>query len=248
MQQLRLVSKAVSLPQSERDATFISSCGFAGKPNPLLGAPDAAEAAARAMDSPTCAKGIDGSPDLTSASTIAASSGPIDDLEDCGESGNPFDKDVGPDDLEQDSRHVESLPEKQPELSPAERPFWQSLSAAACALMLAVQPVQAFEDLNPAESLSVELFQKNTPGVVFITNEVFKLSQSELQAVPKGTGSGWVYDDEGHIVTNYHVIEQSSFVTVKFIEGTEVVAKVVGADPYSDVAVLKAERAAPSYI
>jgi hypothetical protein len=35
MQQLRLVSKAVSLPQSERDATFISSCGFAGKPHPV---------------------------------------------------------------------------------------------------------------------------------------------------------------------------------------------------------------------
>lgn len=69
----------------------------------LLGAPDAAEAAARAMDSPTSAKGIDGSPDLTSASTIAASSG-ADDL-DRGESGNPFDKDVedvAPDDLEQD--------------------------------------------------------------------------------------------------------------------------------------------------
>jgi len=142
---------------------------------------------------------------------------------------------------EKSQQHLRSLPEKQPELSPAERPFWQSLRAAACALMLAVQPVQAFEDLNPAESLSVELFQKNTPGVVFITNEVFKLSQSELQAVPKGTGSGWVYDDEGHIVTNYHVIEQSSFVTVKFIEGTEVVAKVVGADPYSDVAVLKVD-------
>eukprot|EP00913_Durusdinium_trenchii_P006702 g6299.t1 len=50
-----------------------------------------------------------------------------------------------------------------------------------------------------------------------------------------------VFDNEGHIITNYHVIEKASFVTVKFIEGTEVVAKVIGADEYSDVAVLQVD-------
>lgn len=127
----------------------------------------------------------------------------------------------------------------------------QSFTAAACAFMLAIlvplqaiQPAQAFEDLTAGEALSVDLFQQNTPGVVYITNEVFKLANTrkmEIEAVPTGSGSGWVYDDQGHIVTNYHVIEKSSFVTVKFIEGTEVVAKVVGADPYSDVAVLQVD-------
>ncbi|CAJ1334100.1 unnamed protein product [Effrenium voratum] len=117
--------------------------------------------------------------------------------------------------------------------------------AVLLAVASSLPAVQAFEDLSPAESQTVDLFQQNTPGVVYITTEVFQLSKNarkmEIQAVPKGEGSGWVYDNEGHIVTNYHVIENASFVTVKFIEGTEVVAKVVGADPYSDVAVLQAD-------
>lgn len=91
----------------------------------------------------------------------------------------------------------------------------------------------------------MDLFQRNTPGVVYITKEVFKFANAgkmmEIQMVPEGSGTGWVYDLEGHIVTNYHVIENAQAVTVKFIEGTEVLAKVVGADPYSDVAVLQVD-------
>ncbi len=59
-----------------------------------------------------------------------------------------------------------------------------------------------------------------------------------------GTGSGFVWDKEGHIVTNNHVIENAEKVTVKFADGTQVDAKVVGADPDSDLAVLKVDVAA----
>eukprot|EP00439_Symbiodinium_sp_Y106_P055898 s2843_g7.t2 len=106
-------------------------------------------------------------------------------------------------------------------------------------------PAQAFEELSSGEVQTVDLFQRNTPGVVYITKEVFKFANAgkmmEIQMVPEGSGTGWVYDLDGHIVTNYHVIENAQAVTVKFIEGTEVLAKVVGADPYSDVAVLQVD-------
>jgi len=71
--------------------------------------------------------------------------------------------------------------------------------------------------------------------------EIANAAQMEIMAVPKGSGSGWVYDNQGHIVTNYHVIQGANALTVKFIEGTEVSAKVVGADPNTDVAVLQVD-------
>jgi S1-C subfamily serine protease len=52
-------------------------------------------------------------------------------------------------------------------------------------------------------------------------------------------GSGWVYDTEGHIVTNNHVVEDAQALTVTFQSGTVLSAKVVGLDPYSDMAVIK---------
>lgn len=58
------------------------------------------------------------------------------------------------------------------------------------------------------------------------------------------TGSGFVYDAEGRIVTNDHVIEGANSITVTFINGTIVPATVVGADPYSDIAVIKVEAPA----
>ena len=58
----------------------------------------------------------------------------------------------------------------------------------------------------------------------------------------QGTGSGFVYDDKGHILTNNHVVENAAKITVMFHDGTEAPAKVVGTDPRSDVAVIKVEN------
>jgi len=57
-----------------------------------------------------------------------------------------------------------------------------------------------------------------------------------------GTGSGFVYDDRGHILTNNHVVDHAGKITVKFHDGTEAVASVVGRDPGSDVAVIKVDN------
>jgi len=135
-------------------------------------------------------------------------------------------------------------------------PFVSRFASFAAAALLALGgsaqdlslslPVRAEDVLNGEEQLTVNLFERNNPGVVFITNEAFQIEAARdnamrMELVPTGSGSGWVYDDDGHIVTNYHVIKDANVVTVRFIDGAEVKATVVGADPGSDVAVLKVE-------
>jgi len=58
----------------------------------------------------------------------------------------------------------------------------------------------------------------------------------------EGTGSGFVYDGNGHILTNNHVVENAEKITVTFHDGVEASAKVVGTDPQSDVAVIKVDN------
>jgi serine protease Do len=58
----------------------------------------------------------------------------------------------------------------------------------------------------------------------------------------QGVGSGFVYDDRGHILTNNHVVENAEKITVTFYDGVEASAKVVGTDKQSDVAVIKVDN------
>ncbi len=60
----------------------------------------------------------------------------------------------------------------------------------------------------------------------------------------EGTGSGFVYDDQGHIVTNYHVIEGADTINVTFKDGATLTADVVGQDPTSDLAIVKVDPTA----
>lgn len=84
----------------------------------------------------------------------------------------------------------------------------------------------------PTSSLS-DLYKDVSPSVVEITTAT-------------GAGTGWLYDTEGHVVTNQHVVNGVQNVTVQFHDGTEVEARVVGADGGTDVAVLELEGEAPS--
>jgi len=70
----------------------------------------------------------------------------------------------------------------------------------------------------------------------------FRFEKEQFGPAAEGTGSGFVYDDQGHILTNHHVVEGSGKIVVTFHDGVEAVAKVVGDDPQSDVAVIKVEN------
>jgi serine protease Do len=69
-----------------------------------------------------------------------------------------------------------------------------------------------------------------------------RLEKEQFGGVASGTGSGFVYDEKGHILTNNHVVEGADKIVVQFWDGEEAVAKVVGTDPKSDVAVIQVDK------
>jgi len=99
---------------------------------------------------------------------------------------------------------------------------------------------------NPAESLSLTaLFKQVENSVVQITSTV---SNPNMQIIINGNplggqstrlGSGFVYDNQGHIITNNHVVGNAKTVDVTFVDGNTYTAKVVGTDPFNDIAVIK---------
>jgi putative serine protease PepD len=97
-------------------------------------------------------------------------------------------------------------------------------------------------------SLSVgEIYTRTYEGVVEITTT----SSGSSPAFPFGgeqtqeaTGSGFVYDEDGHVVTNYHVVDGASAITVTLADGSEYEATVVGSDASTDLAVLKIDAPA----
>jgi len=96
----------------------------------------------------------------------------------------------------------------------------------------------------PEEERTVALFRDATPSVVFVTNLQTRLQQRDAftldeTRVPAGTGSGFVWDKKGHVVTNLHVVAGASDVRVTLGDSTSYEARVVGFDQDKDVAVLK---------
>ena len=96
-------------------------------------------------------------------------------------------------------------------------------------------------NLAADEQAQIEIFRSVGPSVVFVTNVGVRVDRFRLNAVriPQGTGSGFVWDDAGHIVTNFHVIRGSNEILIDFADGTELRASVVGVAPEKDLAVVR---------
>lgn len=92
------------------------------------------------------------------------------------------------------------------------------------------------ETFDQEEQVLVNIYQRVNPGVVYIDVVV---AATQDQSGGEGTGSGFVFDKEGHIVTNNHVVADASTINVIFSDGTSARAKVVGTDSYSDLAVIQ---------
>jgi serine protease Do len=81
------------------------------------------------------------------------------------------------------------------------------------------------------------------PGVVTVVSLVEERTRTgRIRVVREGLGTGFVYDKNGLILTNHHVVEASSEISVKLADGREVVARVVGTDKPADVAVLRVDE------
>jgi len=89
------------------------------------------------------------------------------------------------------------------------------------------------------EQLLADLYQRVNPSVVNIT-----VSDSSGPIPQQGSGSGFVYNDRGHIVTNNHVVAEATKIWVTFADGTMLPAKVIGTDPGTDLAVIQVDRPA----
>jgi len=101
------------------------------------------------------------------------------------------------------------------------------------------------EPVDVEEALITNLYQRVGPAVVHITARVVTMSFFFGPTPSEGTGSGFVIDREGHIVTNYHVVEGAESLTVTFSDDTQFSARVVGADPLNDLAILVTDEVPP---
>jgi len=105
------------------------------------------------------------------------------------------------------------------------------------------QTVAKNDRFTDHEVATINLFERAAPSVVFITTSNLRRDywSRNISEIPRGSGSGFVWDEEGHIITNYHVIQGADRATVTFADQATYPAKLVGAAPEKDLAVLRIE-------
>ncbi len=103
------------------------------------------------------------------------------------------------------------------------------------------RPVTARGDLALDEKSTIEIFENSRNSVVFISTkqQVLDVWTRNVFSVPRGNGSGFIWDGHGHVVTNNHVIQGASEAQVKLADGRSYKAALVGASPEHDIAVLR---------
>jgi S1-C subfamily serine protease len=101
--------------------------------------------------------------------------------------------------------------------------------------------VTARGDLAADEQSTVTLFEQSSPSVIYISikERVRDPFSRDILSVPRGTGSGFIWDDKGHVITNNHVIEGADEAIVHLNDGRTYKAKLVGRSPQHDLAVLR---------
>ncbi len=120
---------------------------------------------------------------------------------------------------------------------------YQKVFILLLTLMLLVIQAGLYAQLTGDEKNTIEVVKKAQNSVVYITNiklvrGFFSLTE---EAIPRGSGSGFIWDNRGHIITNYHVIEDGDLFNITLPNQEEVQAKLVGIEPKKDLAVLKIE-------
>jgi S1-C subfamily serine protease len=101
--------------------------------------------------------------------------------------------------------------------------------------------VMARGDLAADEKSTIEIFERSKASVVYVSTSarVVDFWTRNVFSVPRGAGSGFVWDDEGHVVTNLHVIADAAEANIKLSDGRDYPASLVGASPAHDIAVLR---------
>jgi S1-C subfamily serine protease len=97
------------------------------------------------------------------------------------------------------------------------------------------------DKLGADEQTTIDVFEKFSRSVVHITSLASRRDRitMDVTEIPQGTGSGIVWDQDGHIVTNFHVVQEGDRANVTLNDGTTYPATIVGTTPDKDLAVLK---------
>ena len=123
-------------------------------------------------------------------------------------------------------------------------PYVERLLGRGAATPRAVTPRG---DLAADEKSTIDLFEASKDAVVFITTtqRVMEFWSRDIFTIPRGAGSGFLWDDKGHVITNYHVIAGAAEARVRLSDGKEHTAALVGASPLHDLAVLRIDTDMP---
>jgi len=135
---------------------------------------------------------------------------------------------------------------------------WAIIILIALALYFLINPVEFFQrhrnaeprsitargDLAADEQNTIDVFKSTAPSVVYITSIALRRNLFSLNAVeiPQGTGSGFIWDGHGRVVTNYHVISDANRIKVTMADQTTWKAVLIGAAPDKDLAVLQIDK------
>lgn len=119
--------------------------------------------------------------------------------------------------------------------------FWQEKGDSTVLAEQAPTPVIADPSTVSDEQNSIDVYKTISPGVAFINTTSVSQDWFGNEQEGKGNGSGSVIDSNGHILTNYHVIEGSQKLTVSFGGEKQYPARVIGGDPDTDLAIIKIE-------
>jgi len=114
---------------------------------------------------------------------------------------------------------------------------WEAVDDDGTQASASVEPASRSAAVASTPPIS-EIYERAAPGVVEITADTSGLG---LPDSGRATGTGFVIDEEGRVITNHHVVEGAESVTVRFADGDEAQATVVGSDPSTDVALLDLE-------
>ena len=123
-------------------------------------------------------------------------------------------------------------------------PLGNLLDASETEVSAAPRPVTPCGDLSAEETNTIDLFERLSPAVVHITIRGVRLHRDRfslnLYKIPSsGMGSGFIWSDDGYLITNYHVIHNAQDTEVTLSDGSTWPAEVIGAEPDKDIAVLK---------
>jgi putative serine protease PepD len=131
--------------------------------------------------------------------------------------------------------------------------FWEAVDDDPGTTTVEAAPASSARTTSAAGGLSIgDIYDRASPGVVEIRVQAQNLDPNPFPTDPGNpddqpfqrpgaTGSGFVIDDEGRIVTNQHVVGEAETATVVFQDGDQAAARVVGTDPSTDIALLQLE-------